>query len=81
MKRWLLNILLAFDLFLNAVFLGDPRETISSRIGKKADRGDCKLCLFLCKWLDRLDRRHCSAAINWNEGRGSDSDDSVIGSK
>jgi hypothetical protein len=34
MKRYLLNLLIALDQFANTVFLGDPDETISSRLGK-----------------------------------------------
>lgn len=77
--KWLQNILLAIDLLANAILLGDPRETISSRIGKKFARNECKLCRWICKYiLDPIDPRHCQDAVDWTEGRGSDSDDSVI---
>ena len=77
--KYIQNLLLALDLMLNAIFLGDPEETISSRIGKKVQRSgkDCKVCHYLCKFLDWIDPRHCRDAINWNEGRGSEDDDSV----
>lgn len=39
MKRYLLNVLTAFDQLGNALTGGDPDETISSRLGK-AWRGD-----------------------------------------
>lgn len=38
-RRYLLNILIAFDQLLSAIAFGDPDETISSRLGK-AQRGD-----------------------------------------
>ena len=31
MKRWILNILIAFDQLVNAVFFGYPDETLSAR--------------------------------------------------
>ena len=34
MARYLINMLLAFDQFMNTVFLGHPDETISSRLGR-----------------------------------------------
>ncbi len=76
-ERYIKNVFLGFDLFVNAVLAGDPRETISSRIGKKTARGECKLCKFICKYLDKIDSRHCDNSIDWTEGRGSDSDDSL----
>ena len=76
--KWLLNILLALDFLLNALTGGDPEETVSSRIAKKQAKGkDCWICKQLCWLLDKLDKRHCSDSINWNEGHGSDDDDSV----
>lgn len=38
-RRYLLNILVAFDQLLSAFTFGDPDETISSRLGR-AQRGD-----------------------------------------
>ena len=38
-KRYLWNLLLAFDEFVNALAGGDPRETISSRAAKARRRG------------------------------------------
>ncbi len=78
MKQYLRNLLYVLDLMLNTIFLGDPEETISSRIGKKRARGKgCKVCVWLCWLLDKIDPRHCKDAINLEQGRGSDDDDSV----
>ena len=78
-KRYLLNLLYVTDLVANTILLGDPDETISSRVGKKAARNDCRVCKWLCYWLDKVDPRHCSKSIKTHEGRGSDDDDSVLG--
>jgi hypothetical protein len=77
LKVYVLNLIYVLDLVLNTIFLGDPDETITSRIGKKAERGDCKFCIWLCGWLDKIDPRHCSK-IKRHEGRGSADDDSVM---
>lgn len=80
LKVYLLNLIYVFDLVVNTIFLGDPDETISSRIGKKTARGKkCKICNWICKFLDMIDDRHCGDAIKLHEGRGSDDDDSVMG--
>lgn len=58
--RYLVNILLWFDIGLNVLlFGGSPYETISSRVGKRRDKGDRWACLF-CRLLDRIDPRHCA---------------------
>ena len=74
--RWLRNVFVALDRLVNAIFLGDGDETISSRIAKKDSRGKCRLCHWICKLLDRIDPRHCPDSIDWTEGRGSNRDDS-----
>lgn len=47
LKRYLWNILLAVDHFINAVFGGDPHETISSRCQRNRH-------IFICDWVLRL---------------------------
>lgn len=80
LKVYLLNLIYMLDLMVNTIFLGDPDETISSRIGKKVARSerDCAICTWICKFLDMIDERHCSKAIKLHEGRGSADDDSVM---
>lgn len=59
MKEYILNILIWLDVGINTLFLGgSPYETLSSRIGKRADKGEIWACV-LCRFLDRLDTRHC----------------------
>lgn len=40
MGQYLRNVLVALDQLLNALAGGDPDETISSRVGKAAGRGE-----------------------------------------
>lgn len=67
--RWLWNLFIAIDQFFNALLLGDPDETISSRMGKHMRNGHCRLCLKICKWLHKLDPEHCQKSIENDEGK------------
>jgi hypothetical protein len=60
------NVLVAIDQLFNAILFGDPDETISSRLGK--NRKKCSICNFICKFLDKIDKRHCSKSIEKDEG-------------
>jgi hypothetical protein len=78
-KRYLLNLLIWLDIGLNVlVFAGSPYETISSRVGKRRDKGEHWACVF-CRVLDWLDPQHCDtarvddygkAAANWWKWEG-----------
>lgn len=70
MKRYLVNLLIAIDQFGNALFAGDPDETISSRAGKAARRGRRWGCV-LCRVLDVFDRDHCEKSIEVDRGRST----------
>lgn len=60
--RWLGNVLIWLDIGVNVLLLGgSPYETLSSRIGKRSDNGDRWACV-ICKWMDKVDARHCSTA-------------------
>ena len=65
--KWLFNILISFDRFGNALFGGDPEETISSRAGK-ARNADKFWGKALCPVLDWLDPDHCATSIDHTEG-------------
>lgn len=71
-KRYLWNLLISLDQFVNTVFGGDPDETISSRCGKRVEI--CKACRWLCERLNRIDPRHCKESIEADEGK-----DAVVG--
>ena len=60
MIRYLLNILIWLDIGVNVLLAaGSPYETLSSRVGKRRDKGDGWACIF-CRALDWIDRRHCA---------------------
>jgi hypothetical protein len=68
------NLLIGIDSLVNALFLGDPQETISSRLGKTmlAHRGTLPnhhpLQIILATILDALDPGHCNRSIQKNVG-------------
>jgi len=65
--KWVWNILIALDQLANAILLGDPDETISSRAGKQQhERSWAK---HLCKFLNWLDTNHCKESIEHDEGK------------
>jgi len=73
-SRYLVNLLISLDQFLNSVLAGDPDETISSRIG----RIKLKWGGVIPRWrvftritdriLDRIDPGHSLDAIEEDEG-------------
>lgn len=56
------NVIVAQDQALNAANGGSEDETISSRAGRAAARGDRWGCV-LCKALDFLQKDHCKKSI------------------
>lgn len=67
-KRYFWNLLLALDHLLNAIFGGEPDETLSSRWGKLA-RENHKFSMFMCKLLHILDEGHCERSIIYDRGK------------
>lgn len=65
MKQYVWNVLISIDQFFNTLFAGNPDETISSRLGKRQDT--CGFCKAICKFLDKIDYRHCQESIEWDE--------------
>jgi hypothetical protein len=74
--RWAYNVLLGVDLFINAVMMGDPRETISSRLGKwqqgshwtRRQIADV-LCPITSVIMAEYD--HCQKSVDREHGRDS----------
>lgn len=66
--KYVLNILIALDQLANALLLGDPDETISSRMGKYAERGRGWVPCQLCKLINLFDKDHCKNSIELDEG-------------
>ncbi len=67
LRKWFWNILIAIDQLGNAIFAGDPQETISSRAGK-ARNEDKPWGNVLCPVLDWIDPNHCATSIDSSEG-------------
>jgi hypothetical protein len=67
MKRYTWNLLIAIDQLFNALTGGFPDETLSSRMGKKARKGD-KFAKCFCRVLDVFDKDHCEKSIENDEG-------------
>jgi len=74
-KRYPVNVLIGLDQFVNAIFLGDPDETISSRLGRWARaKGRENLdpgyfATWLYWFLDEIDYMHSEEAIEEDEGK------------
>jgi hypothetical protein len=67
MKRYMWNFLISLDQLLNTLLGGNPDETLSSRMGKRARKGD-KFAKCFCSVLDVFDKDHCEKSIENDEG-------------
>lgn len=67
--RYGLNIGIAIDQLCNAILLGDPDETISSRMAKYVVRGRGFIPCFICKLLDYIEKDHCKKWLEKDEGK------------
>lgn len=68
MKRYLWNFLIAVDQLINTILGGVPDETISSRMGKRVVKKNCKVCKVICRILDLFEKDHCIKSIEEDEG-------------
>ncbi len=71
--QWGFNYWVAIDQTVNALTLGDPDETISSRMGKWSTAEDPGLFRSatsgtVCFFLDLVDANHCANSIEHDEG-------------
>lgn len=69
LRQYLINVLYAGDVLLNAMIGGDPRETISSRAGKgrearKPLHTAIANIIDWVFWVVFREREHCLMAIN-----------------
>lgn len=65
-KKYAINVLIAIDQLFNALFYGDPDETISSRLGKNyKDSWMKKFVDWLFKW-QKKPQGHSEASIEWD---------------
>jgi len=64
--RYFQNLFIAVDQLLNALMLGDPDETISSRVGRVApDSVAARIINFICFYQTD----HCRESIEHDEGK------------
>ncbi|MCP4638863.1 MAG: hypothetical protein GY851_00445 [bacterium] len=72
--RYIINVLISIDQLGNSILLGDPDETISSRIGRIKVKWDGRIprwrvCTRMTDWfLDKLDPNHSIDAIEDGQG-------------
>jgi len=72
--RYISNVLILIDQGFNTVFLlGDPDETISSRMAKWArstpGKWHTRVGKLVCGFLHLLDPNHCEKSIELDEGK------------
>lgn len=60
--QYLFNVLHVLDQLLNVLLGGDPRMTMSARMGRDIAAGRCQLCRPVCWLLSKLDTNHCARA-------------------
>jgi hypothetical protein len=66
-KLYLLNNLVGTDQACNALYGGDPDETISSRVGKDEDSNI--VAKWVSKFLDLFQKNHTKLVIEADEGK------------
>lgn len=65
MKRiaqYLFNLVHLADQAANTVLGGDPRMTLSARMGRDIEAGRCSVCRGVCWLLNLIQRDHCALA-------------------
>jgi hypothetical protein len=70
-KKYLINVLVAFDQGVNAIIGGDPDMTLSGRMGRAVAANRCKLCRLICWALDKVDKDHCARANKFESDEGA----------
>ncbi len=73
--RYVRNILVAIDQFFNTLIGGDPDWTISAWLGACVKDSPCRFCKWvcvnICGWLDKIDKRHCDSAREADPDEGA----------
>ena len=65
--KYLVNWLHLADQTLNTLLAGDPRMTLSARMGRDIAAGRCWLCRPFCSLLNLFERDHCAKAWEGDE--------------
>ena len=60
LAQYILNWLQLVDQAINVMLGGDPRQTISARMGRNIALGRCRLCRPICALLALIQRDHCA---------------------
>ena len=60
--QYAFNWLNLFDRAFNVLLGGDPRQTLSSRMGRNVALGRCRFCGYVCRVLSLIQRDHCAKA-------------------
>ena len=60
--QYFYNLGSVFDRVVNTVLGGDPRQTLSSRMGRDIALGRCRACGWICAGLNLIQRDHCASA-------------------
>ena len=58
--QYLYNWVSLGDRAVNVLFGGDPRQSVSSRMGRNVAAGRCPFCGWLCRRLDFFEADHCA---------------------
>ena len=74
MRKYIYNVLVGFDMFMNTIFGGLPDETISAHAGRMEKR-DSYWAIALSAILDRLQPHHVEDAIVGDEKRAETVED------
>lgn len=72
-NKYVQNVWVAFDCMWNAILLGHPKETFSSRLGKiewhhAPTRMPKWFTYRLMRLLNVIDHKHCFNSIDWRYG-------------
>lgn len=66
--KYIFNILVSIDQLVNTLIGGDLDESLSSRMGKRINSGNCFGCYIICRILHFIDPDHCRKSIEEDEG-------------
>lgn len=75
LKKYIFNVLIGLDLFFNALFAGDPKMTISTRVYLYRDVNIIASLMY--RFLNWLDAKHCEDALKYDQN-GTDPENAVL---
>lgn len=72
LTSYLFNILHVIDQLANVLLGGDPRWTLSGRMGRDIAFGRCKFCIPICWILGLIQKNHCADAYSADQAADND---------